>query len=173
MENGEIRTLRFFAKRAGHGSPSIHPTPRKFFPRLRAFDDDGGWRRWRRGRWKREGVDLSCQTLAPRGGAPSLPPRLPTRTPRCPIEIAGFGVVSLCPLHLPSLHSAHPLRASTLHLALLALHLVHRPREPPAAVLRFTLARFRTLGGWLSKLSFETCTFVALTRSLARRALTF
>lgn len=43
--------------------------------------------------------------------------------------------------------------------------LVHRPREPPAAVLRFTLARFRTLGGWLSKLSFETCTFVALTRS--------
>lgn len=36
-----------------------------------------------------------------------------------------------------------------------------------AAVLRFTLARFRTLGGWYSKLSFETCTFVALTRSLA------
>lgn len=34
-------------------------------------------------------------------------------------------------------------------------------------MLRFTLARFRTLGGWHSKLSFETCTFVALTRSLA------
>lgn len=27
------------------GSPSIRPTPRKFFPRLGAFVDDGGWRR--------------------------------------------------------------------------------------------------------------------------------
>lgn len=86
--------------------------------------DGGGW-------WKREGVDLSCQTLAPRGGAPSLP-RPPVRTPRCPIEIAGFGGVSLCspPSLLPfspfrSLSQTHSLalslslflfqRASTLH----------------------------------------------------------
>lgn len=63
--------------------------------------DGGGW-------WKREGVDLSCQTLAPRGGAPSLP-RPPARTPRCPIEIAGFGVVSLC--SPPSLLPFSPFRS--------------------------------------------------------------
>lgn len=40
-------------------------------------------------------------------------------------------------------------------IALLALHLVHRPREPPAAVLRFTLARFRTLGGMALETQFR------------------
>lgn len=95
-------------------SLSAHPTPRKFFPRLGGF-----CRRWRlatmaerEGVAQREGVDLSCQTLAPRGGAPSLPPRLPARAPRCPIEITGFGVVSLRSLHpffvsLPSRSLAH------------------------------------------------------------------
>lgn len=129
---------------------------------------------------QREGVDLSCQTLAPRGGAPSLPPRPPVRAPRCPIEIAGFGVVSLCSLHPffffvstalsrpPIARSLATLRASVLHLALLSrLSLVHRsPRRTASGA---TMVRPRTFShprGWLSKLSFETCTFVA--RALAR-----
>lgn len=71
-------------KRAGHQrSLSTHPIPRKFFPRLGAFVDDGGWRRRRRGGGSEtgRGLDLSCQTLAPRGGAPSLP-RLPGAHPK-------------------------------------------------------------------------------------------
>lgn len=148
---------------------SIHTQCRESFshasglPSTMAVGGDG----WR-GKQKREGVDLSCQTLAPRGGAPLLPPRLPARTPKVSNRDSGFqGSFSLfLSLSLPS---------SLLRLCALVWCLsIFRPVLPPVrgSGTHFTFAHFPR-GGWLSKLSFETCTFVALTLSRTSGALYF
>jgi len=140
---GGRRTPRFFAKRAEQ-LLAYPPNAEKVFPTPRGF-----LRRWRlaaiakqEGAAQREGVDLSCQTLAPRGGAPSLPPRPAARAPRCPIEIAGFRVVSLrsapsflVTTTLPSRPLAYPpfVPRSFTYLPSLASTLSTGPREPPAA----------------------------------------
>lgn len=76
VRGGERKTPGFFAKRAGQPSyPSnaekVFPTPRGFRRRWRlaamAERQGGGGGGWQGGT-VREGVDLSCQTLAPRGG---------------------------------------------------------------------------------------------------------
>lgn len=107
------------------------PYTEKVFPTPRgAFDDDGGWRR-RRGRWKREGVDLSCQTLAPHREGVGCPFASTTTTdahPKVSNRDSGFwGSLPLCPPpsvfppSLPSPFGATLLVLRPFTLALLSL----------------------------------------------------
>jgi len=90
--------------------------------------------------------------------------------PRCPIEIAGFRVVSLSfslsPFLLLSSDCVHSFGVSRSFVRFSLPSIVR------GSGTHFTFARFPR-GGWLSKLSFETCTFVALTLSRTSGALYF